>query len=139
MHLKKKIKKKTIKRASNMFLSLILLYFFLCFLLAATCPCLLTEQITKKNKIKSGMFMGNIFNNVATNATRTKSSIRLFTTSCIIMLEYWQFQCCTGNHYWFTVNILSYPFIPIRLGSFVFVFFFIYFSLLSLGRLEFHI
>lgn len=53
----------------------------------------------------AGMFVGNSFDNVPANATRAKSGVRLFTTSCIIVLEYWQFQWCNGNHNWFEVSM----------------------------------
>lgn len=54
-----------------------------------------------------GVLMGYIFDNVTTNATRAKGCIWLFASSCIIMLEYWQFQWCNGNHNWSEVNANS--------------------------------
>lgn len=51
-----------------------------------------------------GMLVGYPFDNVPTNATRAKSGVRLLATSCIIVLEYWQFQRCNGNNNWFEVS-----------------------------------
>lgn len=49
--------------------------------------------------------MGYIFDNVPTDAAGAKGSIRLFTSSCIILLEYWQFQWCNGNNNWSEVSV----------------------------------
>lgn len=55
----------------------------------------------------SGMFVGYIFDNVTAVAARAKGSIRMFIASSAVVLEYWQFQWCNGNHNRFEVSILN--------------------------------
>lgn len=102
--------------------------------------CYLTFNISVVNidlHVNTGMFVGYVFDNVATDATRTEGSVWLFATSCVILLEYWQLQWRNGNHNrskvitshncfslaWFTVHDElnnSYRFLIINFYAFYF-------------------